>query len=60
MTDSKSPSPSGEKRSKYALFVSIPLIGHLNPLIPQAEALARRGWRVALASTSEVRSHVEW
>ena len=59
MTDSNSPSPCGEKRSKYALFVSIPLIGHLNPLIPQAEALARRGWRVALASTSEVRSHIE-
>lgn len=44
---------------KYALFVSIPLIGHLNPLIPQAEELARRGWRVALASTHEVRAHVE-
>lgn len=59
MTDTeRSPRPT-EGRPRYALFVSIPLIGHLNPLIPQAEELARRGWRVAVASTREVRSHVE-
>lgn len=46
-------------RPKYALFVSIPLIGHLNPLIPQAEELARRGWQVAIACTQELRAHVE-
>ena len=45
--------------SMYAVFASIPLIGHLNPLLRQAEELSRRGWRVALASTTEARSHVE-
>lgn len=48
-----------ERRPGYALFVSIPLIGHINPLLPQAEELARRGWRVALASTQNVRGHIE-
>jgi MGT family glycosyltransferase len=42
----------------YALFTGIPLVGHLNPLIRQATALQRRGWRVALASAGEVRAHV--
>lgn len=43
----------------YALFASIPLVGHLNPLLLQAEELARRGWRIAVASTTEARAHVE-
>jgi UDP:flavonoid glycosyltransferase YjiC (YdhE family) len=43
----------------YALFTAIPLIGHLNPLLRQAEELQRRGWRVAFAGASEVRRHVE-
>lgn len=43
---------------KFALFVSIPLVGHMNPQLRQAEELARRGWRVALASLSEARAHV--
>jgi UDP:flavonoid glycosyltransferase YjiC (YdhE family) len=38
-------------RQKYALFVSVPLVGHMNPLLRQAEELARRGYDVALAST---------
>ncbi|HXT16178.1 MAG TPA: glycosyltransferase [Gemmatimonadaceae bacterium] len=42
----------------YALFAAIPLIGHLNPLIRQAEELGRRGWRVAIAAHSERRAHV--
>src|SRR6185437_5562678 len=42
----------------YALFTSIPLVGHLNPLLRQADELRCRGWRVAIASTSEARSHV--
>jgi len=42
----------------YALFTAIPLIGHLNPLLRQAEELRRRGWRVAIASPSEMRNHV--
>jgi UDP:flavonoid glycosyltransferase YjiC (YdhE family) len=44
---------------KFALFVSIPFIGHLNPLLRQAEELARRGWRVGIASTQEVKAFVE-
>lgn len=42
----------------YALFTAVPLIGHINPLLQQAEVLLRRGWRVAIASTSEMRGHV--
>jgi MGT family glycosyltransferase len=42
----------------YALFTSIPLVGHLNPLLRQAEELRCRGWRVAIASTSEARAHI--
>jgi UDP:flavonoid glycosyltransferase YjiC (YdhE family) len=45
--------------SGYALFTAIPLVGHLNPLIRQAEELRRRGWRVAVACMSEMRAHVE-
>ena len=44
---------------KYALFTAIPFVGHLNPLLRQAEELARRGWRCAVATMSEARPHVE-
>jgi UDP:flavonoid glycosyltransferase YjiC (YdhE family) len=42
----------------YALFTAVPLVGHVNPLLRQAEELQRRGWRVAFAGTSEMRAHV--
>src|SRR6185503_2088683 len=42
----------------YALFTALPFVGHLNPLIRQAAALQRRGWRVAVASTREMAAHV--
>jgi MGT family glycosyltransferase len=42
----------------YALFTAIPLVGHLNPLLRQAQELQRRGWRVAFAGFSEVHAHV--
>jgi UDP:flavonoid glycosyltransferase YjiC (YdhE family) len=42
----------------YALFTAIPLVGHVNPLLRQAEELRRRGWRVALAATSNMAAHV--
>src|SRR6185295_17990777 len=42
----------------YALFTSNPFVGHLNPLLRQAEELRRRGWRVAVATANEMRSHV--
>lgn len=41
----------------YALFTAIPLIGHLNPLLRQAEELQRRGWRVAFAGARDVHAH---
>jgi UDP:flavonoid glycosyltransferase YjiC (YdhE family) len=44
---------------KYALFTAVPFVGHLNPLLHQARELQRRGWRVAIAATSEMRAHVE-
>jgi UDP:flavonoid glycosyltransferase YjiC (YdhE family) len=44
---------------KYALFTAVPFVGHLNPLMHQAAELQRRGWRVAIAATSEMRGHVE-
>jgi UDP:flavonoid glycosyltransferase YjiC (YdhE family) len=37
----------------YVLFVGMPLVGHLNPLRLQAAEMARRGWRVAVATVSE-------
>jgi len=42
----------------FALFTAVPLIGHINPLLRQAEELQRRGWRVAFAGTSDTRVHV--
>ncbi|MEO1637397.1 MAG: glycosyltransferase [Cyanobacteria bacterium J06631_9] len=44
---------------KTALFVSIPFIGHLTPLLRQAEELVRRGWHVRIASAEEIRPFVE-
>ncbi|HEY2592537.1 MAG TPA: glycosyltransferase [Chloroflexota bacterium] len=44
--------------SRSVLSVGIPAVGHLNPLLRQAVELRRRGWRVALASTTEMREHV--
>lgn len=46
------------REQKYALFVSIPLVGHLSPLVHQANALQARGWKVAIASTSEISWYV--
>lgn len=42
----------------YALFTALPFIGHLNPLLRQAEELQRRGWRVAVAATREMLPHL--
>lgn len=43
----------------HALFTAVPLVGHLNPLLVQAEELASRGWRVTVVSMEEMRRHVE-
>jgi UDP:flavonoid glycosyltransferase YjiC (YdhE family) len=45
--------------SRNALFVSIPMLGHLSPLLIQGAELARRGWRVRVASLEDARKHVE-
>ncbi len=42
----------------YALFVSLPYVGHVNPLLRQAQALQRRGWRVGVAGMREMARHV--
>jgi UDP:flavonoid glycosyltransferase YjiC (YdhE family) len=53
------------QNSKFALsrgdiwLVSIPLYGHLGPLLLQGAELARRGWRVSVATTEEARPAVE-
>lgn len=41
------------------MFIAIPALGHIIPLLAQAAELRRRGWDVALASTAEVRAFVE-
>jgi UDP:flavonoid glycosyltransferase YjiC (YdhE family) len=38
----------------YVLFACVPAVGHVRPLLAQARSLARRGFRVALASFDEV------
>ena len=40
-------------------FVSIPLFGHLGPLLLQGDELARRGWSVTVATGEEGRPAVE-
>src|SRR5688572_14089654 len=44
---------------RRALFVGIPLVGHLHPLIVQAGELAARGWDVAVATHDEAVPYVE-
>ena len=46
------------RRPMYALLTAIPLVGHINPLLRQAEELQRRGWHVAFAGAREVQRHV--
>lgn len=46
-------------RDARALFLSIPLYGHIRPLLLQARTLARRGWDVRLVSMDEARGFVE-
>jgi MGT family glycosyltransferase len=42
----------------FALLTALPFVGHLNPLLRQAEELQRRGWRVSVAATREMRDHI--
>lgn len=49
---------SSENQS-YALFVCVPFIGHLNPLLRQAEELAQRGWRVSIASFEPIGDYIK-
>lgn len=42
----------------YGLFTAIPFVGHLNPLLRQAEEMQRRGWRVGVAAMREMSAHI--
>jgi UDP:flavonoid glycosyltransferase YjiC (YdhE family) len=46
------------RRPDYVLFVGPPFFGHLNPLLVQAAEMQRRGWRAAVATTSEGMAHL--
>lgn len=48
-----------ERQGKYVVFVSVPLPGHINPLVLLANELKSRGWRTAIASTETRRKSVE-
>lgn len=52
------PVTSTQTNTKNVLLVSIPLPGHVNPLISQAQELIRRGWNVELACPSRLRKHI--
>lgn len=41
---------SHANRPGHAIFVSIPLVGHLTPLVQQGLELSRRGWNVTFAT----------
>lgn len=43
----------------FALFTGVPFVGHLYPLLYQADALHKRGWDVGLASFEVARPFVE-
>ena len=51
--------PAASRAGQRVLFVAIPAVGHINPLLAQARELGRRGWHTALASCEELRPHVE-
>ncbi|CAF1070935.1 unnamed protein product [Adineta steineri] len=51
-----------EEKSKTALFISIPFIGHLNPLLHQANELYQRNgnkYNIYIISCSNMKKHVE-
>jgi hypothetical protein len=55
-----SSSPSSPSSNKgWIVFISIPLKGHINPLLYQANVLIQRGYQVSLISTEPLRSFVE-
>lgn len=58
-TVSGSGAPKTPGRHARALFLSIPLYGHIRPLLVQARTLAHRGWDVCIASMDEARIFVE-
>lgn len=44
--------------SKHIVFVSIPLPGHLGPLLAQGQQLANRGWHVLIATPTRAQHFV--
>ena len=52
------PVNSTTDRQRHALFLSVPLPGHLSPLLSLSAALHRRGWYTTLVTTVHMRQHV--
>ncbi|CAF1624158.1 unnamed protein product, partial [Didymodactylos carnosus] len=50
---------AAEATTNTALFIAIPYVGHVNPLISQALELQRRGWKVYIVSCSQINAYVE-
>ena len=44
--------------AEHAVFLSVPYIGHLQPLVVQALELASRGWRTSVVSCGSVENTV--
>jgi len=44
--------------SKHIVYISIPLPGHLGPLIAQGQQLAQRGWHVSIATPNKGQNFV--
>ena len=43
---------------RHVLFLSVPLPGHLSPLLSLSAALERRGWRTSLITTAHMQQHI--
>lgn len=44
-------------RQRHIVFLSVPLPGHLSPLLSLSAALHRRGWRTSLITTAHMQQH---
>lgn len=50
--------PSGDPEQRHAVIISIPLIGHLRPLLVQGQELLRRGWSVEIITTHSLAGYM--